>query len=434
MRYDSETKLYLDFDLLWNNDSDDLCFLVLLSSRDVNIILNSIRYASYSSRWLDSSGNLLRDTDRLSDLDIALDYIEQLERRILGMACLEDLTNAIIAQGEAIKAGLVAIAQKPCCSDSVGIVVQGTTPGGEVQYGEQPGLAQGDSETDPPPEGFDTWEAYYTHKCQVANHLADGLISSLRNIGLLNLVNLAAAGALVGAALGGFILLPPAAVPVLIAAVVALGISQAILYEIGDWLQDNRDELVCGLYNSESAGAATDFFAGMIDEALAALTVASSLHPVIRTIALILASTDTLNQLFNASLSANYPGADCSNCGGGEYYYTVVKNGQGGDTFIPWDGEELLIELSGTSDSNGLALIVSFFEANRVTRTCALVDNIGTTAGIRTVNHWIFNCNGSLNTGLPLAARYCQRYAFFTATANQAWNLNFTIEHQTDWP
>lgn len=362
MRYDYERKLYLDFDSLWGGTDDDLCLILLLSSRDISILLNAIRYAGYSSRWLDSDGRLLRDTGRMADLAIALNYIEQLERRILGVACLEDLTNAIIAQGEAIKAGLVAIAHKPCCSDSVNInIVQGATPGGEIQYGEQPGLAQGDSETDPPPDGFETWEAYYTHKCQVANHLADGLILSLRNIGLLNLGNLVSAAALLGAALGGFILLPPAAIPVLIAAVVALGISQAILYEIGDWLQDNRDELVCGLYNSESAGAATDFFAGMIDEALAALAVASSLHPAIRTIALVLASTDTLNQLFDASLSATYPDADCSGCDDIDGVEIVFGEGSGtdntlisGEMIAPSTGYNTIV-VSGKLDAAGIA-------------------------------------------------------------------------------
>ena len=264
------------------------------------------------------------------------------------MSC-SDATNL----SDAIRYLADRLYAKQCCG-TAGTAggIMGTTPGGLISYGDIPGMEIVDNEAEPVPNGFESWAAYRLYKCQVSNLLADGLIASLRNISLLSLTNLSGLAILIGAALGGFIVVPPAAIAVMITALIALGLTIGVLKEVGDWLAANRDDLVCTLYLSESTVAAQDGFAGLIDEALAALVVASELHPAIRTIALVLASTDTLNQLFDASLTATYPDADCSNCGQGPYQILIYNSSDELIDTIQWDGEETSFTVDYTIASN----------------------------------------------------------------------------------
>lgn len=310
-----ETKLFLDFDDLWNNYSDDKCILLCVSQRDISVLLAGIRYAEYRSRWLSSTGDLLRDQGRLADLETALQYITDLEHTLMA-DCGTQFAEGLISLGESIKAGLLAIANKPCCPTSVNVnIVQGVTPGGNVSYGTQTGATEGNPSTDPPPEGFETWEQFYTYKCQAAHWVADSLIAVYRNLGVMQLSAIAVGSVAVGAALGGLVtFVPPAAIVLLIGGLIGLGISLTVVNSIGDWLSDHRTDVICALYGSASTGDAIDGFWGLVSEALEELTIAEGLTGWIKQVTLALLTTDLLNTLFNNSLQTNYPDADCSNC------------------------------------------------------------------------------------------------------------------------
>lgn len=286
--------------------------VVLLSPRDVTIIRSAIWPSfDWPTRIVRPVVGELYEVATDEEISQVREALHLLDYKLTG----DEMTTIFTELSEAIRYHADRLYAKPCCNDITTVnVIQGTTPGGYPQYGTQTPGGHGDPETDPPPEGFSSWEEYETYKCQVANFIADGVISSLRNLGVISLINLAGLASLVGAALAGFIVVPPAAIAVMITAIVALGISVGVLRDVGDWLSSNHRDFVCGLYNADSATAAVDFFAGLLDEALGALAVASSLHPAIRTVALILVGTDTMNQLFDGSLTASYPDADCSDC------------------------------------------------------------------------------------------------------------------------
>lgn len=311
----NETKLYLDYDDLWNSYSDDKCILLCFSQRDITVLLAGLRYAEYSTRWLDSDGRRLRDTGRLADLVTAINYIKDLERRLMA-DCGTQFLEGLTVLGESIKAGLIALANKPCCPTSVNVnIVQGSTEGGNTTYGTKPHTGQGNAETDPPPDGFETWEQFNTYKCQAANWVADSLIATYRNLGVLQLSTIAIGSVAVGAALGGLItFIPPAAIVLLIGGLVGLGISLTVVNAVGDWLSDHRDDVVCMLYGSGSTTAAIDGFWGLVNEALEEITVAASVVSWVKQVTLALLTTDLLETLFTNSLQANYPDADCSNC------------------------------------------------------------------------------------------------------------------------
>lgn len=254
--------------------------------------------------WDEKTGNVAAAQEIGKDI-----WVRNLPLQESLMSC-SDATNL----SDAIRYLADKLYAKNCCGTIGGPTgIVGLTPGGNISYGDNPGLTQPGTEGDPP-EGFSTWEEYFAYKCAAANHLADGIIASLHNLSVISLANLAALATLIGLSLGPFIIFPPSAIPVAIAALVALGVAVGILFDIGDYLSTNREDFVCALYNSESALAAQDALIALIDEALAALVVSSELHPFIRTLALLIASTDTLNQLFDGSLTSAYADADCSGC------------------------------------------------------------------------------------------------------------------------
>lgn len=337
MARQDETFIQFNFDELWTRYSDDNCVVVCFSERDICILLSALRFADWPSRWVGdvaSPGstaypfNLLTNTGRGADFIEAINHIETLRGVLLMASCL-DIGADIKAGLETLAAAVISMGQdiynKPCCGDTVNVsVVAGATEGGNVLYGTQEGLsATGDPETDPPPDGFDTWEEYFTHKCQAANFLFDAIVNSLRNLGFVSLVNVVGGSAVVGAALAGFLAVPGGAIALIVGGILVLGAAVGVLTEIADELEDNRSDFVCDLYRADSASSAADVVAGYVDEALAALAVASSLHPTIRTIALLLASTDALNKLFDATLTMSYPDADCSAC---EDYEECIDN------------------------------------------------------------------------------------------------------------
>lgn len=188
--------------------------------------------------------------------------------------------------------------------------IQGTTQGGQVIYGNDP-PSTGINTGDPVPAGFASWDEYH---CAAANVVTDKLIQAIRTIGAFTTFDATALAGIIGIALAGIITVPEAAIPVMIAALVVLAVSIPVLIEIADYLQTNREHVVCEFYNSQTATEAIEAFAAIIDEALAALAVGSALHAAIKTIAVILAGTDTINQIFNGTLLVSYPNADCSNC------------------------------------------------------------------------------------------------------------------------
>lgn len=287
-------------------DGETWCCYVIEwpSSKRWRAILNGQVTAPSRGRFWDEKTGTVVDAQSIG--------LEIFVRNILGgnMSCFEDLSASIVYLADRLYS-------KPCCEGSVNLeVYQGTSPEGEQIYGTQtPAGTLGNPEVDDPPEGYATWAAYHAYKCGVANLLVDGISGSMRNISYVSLAGSTIGVAAVVAAMAGFIVVPVAAIPVIIGALFAAEGVTAALLAVANWLEDNRDEAVCALYLADNTTDAVDSMVALVDDALAALVVASSLHPLVRTIALVIVSTDTLNQLFDSTVQAEYPGADCSTCG-----------------------------------------------------------------------------------------------------------------------
>ena len=329
-----ETFVVFNFDEYFTKFDDNPVGILCISERDRAILISVLRFALWPSRWVgniddifhdDYKNSLLRNTGRLADLHTALDYVEKLEAQINMAECnFELLAEGLMAMGTSIKEGLIAIATRPCCNDGVNLsIIQGATEGGNTLYGEQsPGGMSNEGEGDPP-EGWETWEDYFQHKCSVAHFIVDSLLTSMRQLAFIELVGLTVGSVAIGAALAGCISLGPAGIPILVAALIVAGVLEGLALLVEDYLEDNRTELVCALYNSETTQEAIDILMEYIDEGIGAIAVSLPVGAAIRVIALLLAGTDTINQLFTNTLAIAYPDADCSGCEEEEPTWTI---------------------------------------------------------------------------------------------------------------
>lgn len=236
------------------------------------------------------------------------------------MNCIESLLPFLTQVGNALE----AIANRPCCCGNINVnIIQGQTEGGNTLYGEQSPIAiEGEGEGTPP-EGFDTWEEYFTHKCSVANFIVDSLLTSLRQLSFIELVGLTVGSIAIGAALAGVISLGPAGIPILVAALIVAGVLEGLSLLATEYLEERREEIVCGLYLSSSTQDAVDVFMEYVDEGIAVLALSSAVGVAVKTVCLLIAGTDTMNQLFNTTLAMAYPDADCSACDDEEPTWTI---------------------------------------------------------------------------------------------------------------
>lgn len=314
-------------------------------------------------------------------------------------------------------------------------IIGGGTGGSGGTTGPASEVDDGDTSGDPP-EGWETWEAYFANKCDAAHWIIGQWRDDLERAqqatfyaGMATTVAIRLLALAILTPIPGDELVLMAATVI---AAVGAGLISAVLEGLEAVFTGFYDELVCALYEAENVAAAEAAVRGVfearldIDVPLAEGWALSLLRHWL--------TADNLNRLFEPNEDISYPAGDCSACDEpGPYYYRVDYPGQPAGEPVQWDGAETTVNLSGTSDASGLAFVISFYEADATTPTCSLVDNF-TKTGIRDTSHWYFTCNGAQVSPAPLAARYCQSYAFFTSTATQAWTMAMDIEHQTTWP
>jgi len=280
---------------------------------------------------------------------------------------------------------------KPCCGDGsggavgggaiVGVVVQPIGGNTIPIYGTLPPAAIPDGETFP--EGFESIEDWDAHKCSVANTIFDGVLGTLSGLATLNLLNVNVLGVLVLAALAAFLPFPPAAIPVMIGALIALAASQALLLEARSYLVDNREEWVCWLYEAESVEDLIAILADGLDAMIALIGVSGPIGTALKLVLMLLFNGDALNQLFDSNADYQYPNANCEGClpceetwfnfdAGNEGFVSVGSLPScfglalNGSCVLSWDGGVLFAIVSGGSPGKngafgqtGLDILVS---------------------------------------------------------------------------
>jgi hypothetical protein len=329
-----------DYDELWDNFSDTVCELVPLSQRDISILLSSMRGAHWSARWY-AGEYKLRDIGRLSDYQDAVDYVENLERKLLMTGCLEGLITALENISDVIK-------KSSCCFESG---AGGQFIDDDFYYGEETPLDEPTSFG--VGEEFATEAEYEAHKCEAANFIVNGLIGSLNGMSILTLSSLIA-GSVAAAVVGVAILtVPPVAVLVALA---ATGMLFGALSTIAGAIEDNRTDLVCLLYASTTAVEAYDNLRAALEDLSVDLGFVEVEVGAISNLIMNLCPIDTLNNLFRSVGLPEIPGdtVDCDAACGGCPAYRVVYGSYNPDTGIaqsmldPWGHHRFMILFNNT--------------------------------------------------------------------------------------
>jgi len=226
-----EKVVTFDYDEL-SGYSDTVCELIPLSQREISILVSCLRVAGWTARWF-GGDKLLREIGRFTDLENALTYIERLERKLLTVGCLEGLIAVMGDIRDALRAQVL------CCQQG-NLPIQMIDIGdGELAYGTQQPLTE-------PPEGeFADESEYLAHRCAAANAIVSDIISGLNQWAIVTLATIT---------LGGFAILAIAATPpvAIFYALLVAGFGFAACELMSNYIDDNRQELVCLLFNSTS--------------------------------------------------------------------------------------------------------------------------------------------------------------------------------------
>lgn len=285
----------------WSRVQDfTTCTLVFLPDAIWQIALKLLRTrAQWRTTYYDEI-----ETERYSLPDQA-DFIAWVDEfndnlEVSEMSCNSDFMttlNGILAALQAANAQASA-----CCAGQARFVSDGE---GGYYYGtEYPGTAP----TEFGGEGqFPTEVDFNNHKCLFANNLVGGMILTLNNISVMTAVNLFA-GTLVVA---WFVASPP------IAVVLALYLAEMAANEfenLANAIEENRQEIVCAIYNANGAGQIIAFIDEQITEIIDDLGLGAFEQMILELMHSML-TTDVLNQAYQVIGLPPVSGyADCDEC------------------------------------------------------------------------------------------------------------------------
>jgi len=152
------------------------------------------------------------------------------------------------------------------CGSSCGSVPDGGSDITSVLDSDD--VAQDDPETDPPPDGFDTWEDFFNYKCSAANWLIDQYIGTLNNWATFEGVT----GAISAIAVLSLLLVtvPAIGVYVCVAAIAAIAAADfslfANFFSIATHLESVKEDIVCDLYASTSTEEASTIITSYVND------------------------------------------------------------------------------------------------------------------------------------------------------------------------
>jgi hypothetical protein len=300
------------------------CHLICVSDRTLYLLYNladlDCAFASrYAIEFGDEHYRAVTDAD--PEWQDYIDAYEAFQLEVRDMSC--DIEAGL----EAIAEALGDLSINVSCGGGTGVVrcIQDLDNDELLGPGES---EQGSPVTDPPPDGFATWEEYFDYKCKAAAFIWDLERKHMVALRTFDLISLTAA--IVGPVIAGLAgVLPAAFTPagfvVFVASVVAIGVvaawSWTYMDQMIDWWDDNKQDIVCSLYNSGSSVEAVSGLSNALEDAIQAIVAWGALEPVSETIAGLLgeafaqlAGNGVVEPLFKAVVAAQNYAAECEEC------------------------------------------------------------------------------------------------------------------------
>lgn len=205
-----------------------------------------------------------------------------------------------------------------------------------------PDSTQGDPDVDPPPEGFATWEEYFTYKCQAAHFIWE--LERKNMVMIKNFEGVALVASIVGPSAAGILgVLPAAMTPagwiLFVGSIVAIGVVAAASFvymdQMIDWWDLNKQTIICSLYNSGSSVEAVTALSGLLEDAIQAIVAWGVLGPVAGEISGLLstafsqlAGNGIVEPLFKTIVAATQFEYDCAPCEdpSGDLFQTALSS------------------------------------------------------------------------------------------------------------
>jgi hypothetical protein len=303
-------------DTLFENSD---CWLVALDDWDISVILSSLRYAHWRKRWRedkDLKGSLTWDEieEKLTQLEYCLmagcNVGELLEKFDTLNGYMLTLVGRFVSGENNITQVVEGLELVANCAPDVNLscspnVIVGTGGGGEgvgTQAPSEPGTEGGT-----PPTGWtEPPETTFDRKCKISNWIYDGLysvIDQFDNVGLQNIITTLGIGAGTGIVMASLSIITgpigwSIAVVGVVTGIILSFVGQSIdLTNLKSYLNNNKEALICALYNSTDAQGGIDDFIQVLTDG-GANTAQTTL---IRSIFII----DSANTLYFARDNAN---------------------------------------------------------------------------------------------------------------------------------
>lgn len=325
--------------------TDDEAYLLCLTSQELSMIRQMcFPYLHWQTRFVNPVTDEAFEVADAATWSAFHEQVEGLEDALGGcaMPCSDILTG--------LQAVAAAIAGMPGCSNTLTCGTCGGAGGilapiaglPDEDVLPQPLIVQPPLEG-PPPDGFDSWEEYFDRKCK-ASHAMFGWIRGLLvtlegNANVAPTIAIAVSMATVIAGIVG-VFFPPAVLVVMAVAIMALLVlaSGALidLEQAVEYLDSNKDTIICSFYISGSALEVQTIAASVIEDAVQAVEwggVFSILGPeiciAVGAIASQFLNNNVVNTMFYTAEDLTFPDADCSGCEqpGTEWHFDLGAEG-----------------------------------------------------------------------------------------------------------
>ena len=285
------------------------------------------------------------------------------------MACNdEELATAF--QNIAIALGDISVslttnarltASAGCCEN------QGSAGAGESDPPpmETPG-SEGSPAIDPPPDGFSSWEEFFTQKCAIATDIVKQLERDLGSMSIINFGSISLTGL---ASLITLVIATP--IPfddiIAIAGLLAAVAAEIILTTALDIVNTNETELICELYNGTTSESSRSMFLSKFGD----LVNDGVSDPVeafaIKALMAYMIGASVTNRLYFKDLTRIWEGGDCSSCVP-EWWSCVF-----GDV-LEWTDLTVTVQSVAAPDFDALAAIAYANENDIVTLSAEILE------------------------------------------------------------
>jgi len=255
--------------------------------------------------WDEHTGNIIEAQSVIKQT-----YDNNLHLEEVIMAC-NDPNLAGIATA-LTKIALALDKQGQNCCDNKGSAGAGEQPPPFVETPET------DPNVDPPPNGFETWEEFFSQKCAIAFNIIENLerdLTSMSSIAWGSLALEAITAALLT------LLVTPIPLAALIALITLLASVSAvvILSTALSIINDNEEDLICELYNGTDSQSSRSMFLSKFND-FVDIGVADPVENfLVKTVIDYMVSSQVTNRLYEKDLSRIWTAQDCSSCGSGGF-------------------------------------------------------------------------------------------------------------------